>query len=51
MCKQTREVLKEHVTNCVVMPSDLDFNLHMNNSKYLRELDFGRFGLYVDKGL
>ena len=23
----------------------------MNNSKHLRELDFGRFGLYIDKGL
>ena len=27
----------------VVLPSDLDFLLHMNNSKYLREMDFGRF--------
>ena len=41
----------QNVTKGVFMPSDLDFNLHMNNSKYLRELDFGRFGLYIDKGL
>lgn len=25
-----------------VLPSDLDLQLHMNNSKYLREMDFGR---------
>ena len=37
----------QNVTKGVFMPSDLDFNLHMNNSKYLRELDFGRFSLYI----
>lgn len=36
------EYLKETTTHCVVMPSDLDTNLHMNNSKYLRECDFAR---------
>ena len=41
----------QNVTKGMAMPIDLDFNLHMNNSKYLRELDFGRFGLYIDKGL
>ncbi|XP_003383380.1 PREDICTED: protein THEM6-like [Amphimedon queenslandica] len=45
------ELLKELVTKGVVMPSDLDFNLHMNNSKYLREMDFGRFAIYIEKGL
>jgi acyl-CoA thioesterase FadM len=45
------ELLQEHITNGVVMPSDLDLNMHMNNSKYLREFDFGRIGLYLNKGL
>lgn len=50
--KLTREeLLKEFVSKGVVMPSDLDFNLHMNNSKYLREMDFGRFAIYIEKGL
>ena len=50
--KLTREeLLKEFVTRGVVMPSDLDLNLHMNNSKYLREMDFGRFGIYIEKGM
>ena len=34
----------------IVLPSDLDFMLHMNNSKYLREMDFGRVGLAFEKG-
>lgn len=45
------ELLKEYVTRGVVLPSDLDFNLHMNNSKYLRELDFARVGMYFEKGI
>ena len=36
----------QNVTKGMAMPIDLDFNLHMNNSKYLRELD-----LYIDQGL
>ena len=35
----------------IVLPSDLDFMLHMNNSKYLREMDFGRVGLNLEWGL
>ena len=35
----------------VVLPSDLDFHFHMNNSKYLREMDFGRFNHYLLTGL
>lgn len=45
------ELLSEYVTRGVVALSDLDLNLHMNNSKYLRELDFGRVALYFSKGL
>lgn len=45
------ELFKEHVTNGIVMFSDLDLNLHMNNSKYLRELDFGRVGIWLHKGI
>lgn len=35
----------------VVLPSDLDMQLHMNNSKYLREMDFGRFHHFVSTSL
>ena len=34
----------------IVLPSDLDHMMHMNNSKYLREMDFGRIGMIVDRG-
>ncbi|CAF1030551.1 unnamed protein product [Didymodactylos carnosus] len=32
-------------------PIDIDFNLHMNNGRYLREADFGRFKLTLSTGL
>lgn len=44
----TREELLEPTTvEGVVLPSDLDCQFHMNNSKYLREMDFGRFFHFV----
>ena len=35
----------------IVLPSDLDLQLHMNNSKYLREMDFGRILFYMSRNL
>lgn len=35
----------------IVLPSDIDFMLHMNNSKYLREMDYGRLGIGLERGL
>ena len=35
----------------VVLPSDLDHMFHMNNSRYLREMDFGRVGMVVERGV
>jgi len=32
-------------------PTDLDAFLHMNNARYAREMDFGRWGYYVRTGL
>lgn len=46
-----REFLDPYVCQGIVLPSDIDFMLHMNNSKYLREMDFGRVGLGLEKGL
>ena len=31
----------------LVLPSDMDLQLHMNNSKYLREMDFGRILFFM----
>ena len=36
------ELLAPSTVQGVVLPFDLDLQLHMNNSKYLREMDFGR---------
>lgn len=34
-----------------VLPNDLDFNMHMNNGRYLTIMDFGRFDLMIRTGL
>jgi acyl-CoA thioesterase FadM len=46
--RMTREELLEvTLKHGVVLPSDMDLQLHMNNSKYLREMDFGRIHHFV----
>ncbi|TRY72710.1 hypothetical protein TCAL_01131 [Tigriopus californicus] len=32
-------------------PNDIDIYLHMNNSRYMREMDFGRYDFYFRSGL
>ena len=50
--KHTLGYLLKPVVLCgMVLPSDIDFHMHMNNSKYLREMDFGRTKLYLESGL
>nr|CAD58652.1 mesenchymal stem cell-like protein [Suberites domuncula] len=45
--KHTEEdIFRVSCVRGIVLPSDLDMMWHMNNSKYLRELDFGRFKLF-----
>ena len=34
-----------------VWPNDLDFNMHMNNGRYLTVMDLGRFDLMIRTGL
>jgi acyl-CoA thioesterase FadM len=34
-----------------VLPNDLDFNMHMNNGRYLTIMDLGRFDLILRSGL
>ena len=45
------DLLRPTVLRGMVLPSDIDFLMHMNNSKYLREMDFGRSKLYLESGL
>ena len=45
------DVLRPVVLPNVVLPSDIDLFMHMNNSKYLREMDFGRLKLYHESGI
>ena len=45
------DVMKATIIEGIVLPFDLDMNMHMNNSKYLREMDFGRIFHIVHSGL
>jgi acyl-CoA thioesterase FadM len=46
-----RSVLDESRLTFRVWPNDLDFNLHMNNGRYLTLMDLGRVDLMVRAGL
>ncbi|KAE8599850.1 hypothetical protein XENTR_v10017357 [Xenopus tropicalis] len=46
-----KDLLKEHCYGGIVLPHDLDFLFHMNNSRYLREADFARFAHFTRSGL
>lgn len=46
-----RDVLAEQRLDGVVLPHDVDYKGHMNNSRYLRECDFARFHHYMRTGL
>lgn len=49
--RSLKTLLEPYEINGIVLPSDLDFLLHMNNSKYLREMDFGRLGYSMETGI
>jgi len=44
-------LLEESTLGFRVWPTDLDFNLHMNNARYLAVMDLGRLDLIVRGGL
>lgn len=45
------DILAEQSVDGMVLPHDLDYMGHMNNSRYLRECDFARFHHYMRNGL
>ena len=46
----TPENLQNEIST-IVMPNDLDLNLHMNNGRYMTFCDFNRVDLFVRSGL
>lgn len=44
-------VLDEDTLNLRVWPNDIDFNLHMNNARYLSAMDYGRMHLLARAGM
>jgi YbgC/YbaW family acyl-CoA thioester hydrolase len=49
--KVPKNLFCETVVHGRCWPNDLDMNWHMNNSRYLRECDFGRISLLIETGL
>ena len=45
------DIMAEQSVEGMVLPHDLDYMGHMNNSRYLRECDFARFHHYMRNGL
>ena len=49
--RSLEDLLRPVVVPGIVLPSDIDLHMHMNNSKYLREMDFGRTKMYLESGI
>ncbi|CAF0857403.1 unnamed protein product [Rotaria sp. Silwood1] len=49
--KNYKNILSESIVKGRCWPNDLDLNFHMNNSRYLRECDFGRYSFFMETGL
>lgn len=45
------DLLSPSLLKLCVLPNDLDFNLHMNNGRYLTIMDLGRLDLILRSGL
>ena len=45
------DILAPSLVKLCVLPNDLDFNLHMNNGRYLTIMDLGRLDLILRTGL
>lgn len=49
--KCDQDMLTPSILRMHVWPNDLDFNMHMNNGRYLTIMDLGRFHLMATKGM
>jgi acyl-CoA thioesterase FadM len=49
--QRIKGVLDPSIIRLRVLPNDLDFNMHMNNGRYLTMMDLGRFDLILRNGL
>merc|ERR1712037_16087 len=51
LIRPKRQVSSTFNVYSVCWPNHIDPFLHMNNSRYLREMDFGRYDFYIRTGL
>lgn len=49
--KPRMDILDQSVLRFHVLPTDLDFNMHMNNGRYLTIMDLGRLDVMIRTGL
>ena len=49
--RKITSVFETSVVPLRVLPNDLDFNMHMNNGRYLTIMDLGRFDLTLRAGM
>jgi acyl-CoA thioesterase FadM len=45
------DITAANTVNFIVLPNDLDTNIHMNNGRYLTIMDLGRFDLVLRSGI
>ncbi len=50
-CRIDMQGGEEGVILSLCAPTDTDYFCHMNNARYLREMDFGRFDYYFRSDL
>ena len=51
LCAAKMDILEKSVMRFHVLPTDLDFNMHMNNGRYLTIMDLGRLDMMIRTGL
>ncbi len=51
LCRPALGFWEESVTSFRVLPNDIDFNMHMTNSRYFSIMDLGRVDLLIRTGL
>ncbi|KAL5011726.1 hypothetical protein ScPMuIL_010277 [Solemya velum] len=48
---QRKRLLEEHIFRSICLTTDLDFQFHMNNARYLRDCDFARLAFWIETGI
>jgi len=50
LLRKRTSILRQHTISDIVLPTDIDHLLHMNNARYSRHFDYGRADFWVRNG-